>query len=93
MILKYRNAVGRWGWVSGVLEMSELGNDENNINPRAYGCDDIIVLGDEDRHQPYCVLTELANRGNAIYCIYTDELYLTDDETGSTIEILVTPKK
>ena len=91
MIIKYRDCNQRWGWISGVDEVIEIGNVEiNEIDSRSYGCDIIEELGTWDAQNPYIIKVSMGPN-KRMFALYVQEAYLTEDTTGSTIDILVLP--
>lgn len=93
MIIKYKNEKGFWSWVANIESISEVSRGEPDDDLLVeYDVDYFDVYGDDRRKERvHCYLIHVRDRKPRLAIFYTDELYLTDDLTGSTIEILVAP--
>jgi hypothetical protein len=93
MIIKYRDYNQRWGWIAGVDEVTEIGNNNiADIQPSLYGCESIEQLGSSniDSKKPYMIQVSMGTK-KRMFALYVQEAYLTEGTTGSTIDILVIP--
>jgi hypothetical protein len=80
MIIKYRDLHGKWNWLSNVGEATALGYmDEPPEGAVPLG----VASG-----KPYVMSLCVKNESRTV-AIYAQEAYLTDDQTGNTIEILI----
>jgi len=91
MIIKYRDSNQRWGWISGVDQVTEIGStDLTKIQPSSYGCESMEELGTWDSKKPYVIQVSMGAK-KRMFALYVQEAYLTEENTGSTIDILVIP--
>lgn len=92
MIIKYRNEKELWSWMANVESISQISRGEPSDEVlEEYGMDFFDEYGDSTKHQAHCYLINVRDHKPRLAIFYTNELYLTDDLTGSTIEILVAP--
>lgn len=88
MIIKYRNEYGRWGWISGVEALHDLGDELTDHLMSEYDWE-YNIYGREGEGKPHVYEVEKKSGKPRLMAFYTDEMYLTDSTNGSTIEILV----
>jgi hypothetical protein len=92
MIIKFRNEKGLWGWMAGIESLSEVSREDPEDSVlNEYGVEYFDEYGDPDLGQAYCYHVKVRDQKPKLAIFYTNELYLTDDLTGSTIEVLVAP--
>jgi hypothetical protein len=83
MILKYGDKNTGWSWLSSIQEVTEV--DSDNIP------DDARYVGEETGAQCYEVTF---NNGESEFMVLgVGEIYLCNEETGSTVDVLKSGKR
>jgi|GEM_PF-2647287 len=78
MILKYGDKKNGWTWLGSVQEVSEVSDDEIPFDAR--------LVGDNSESQCYQITF---NDGEVEFIILAiEEIYLCNEESGSTIDVL-----
>ena len=91
MIIKYKNEKNLWGWISNVESLVEVSKSEpEDTILDEYEVDYFDEYGKVD-NEARCYFIKSKDHRPRLAIFYTDEMYLTDDLTGSTIEILISP--
>lgn len=93
MIVKYKSR-GQWGWVSRIDDLTALGKtDPENIDLDDYGCSEVEYYGEPDGNEEPFVVSVTSSTGKPrVIAFYATEVYLTEDTSGSTIDILLQPR-
>lgn len=97
MIIKFKNATGSWSWISNVQEMNSLGALDTTTLDRAFvthhGADNLEHLGDTEVTDKPLILAITQPTGKRLLALYASEAYLTEDKSGSTIDVLIKPTR